>query len=91
MASLHIISTSPYSSGITDQAINILSDEDTVLLIGDGCYGLSYSPLQKLNQAVYVLSEDAKARGVGITQEASAIDYNEFVELCAQHQPIVTW
>ena len=59
--------------------------EDVVLFIGDGVY------CARSDTPAYALSEDLDIRGVSAVDTVTTIDYAQMVELCTQHQPIVSW
>lgn len=77
--SLHLIFSIRALSSCRDRR----SDEDVLLLIGDGVYTAAQAP------ECLVLAEDAHIRGVECDNEQ--IDYSQFVALCETHQPVVSW
>ena len=63
---------------------------DVALLLGDGIYAGTL-PEETWPCAVQALAEDAAARGVDERLAVPAISYADFVRLCEQHIPIVSW
>lgn len=64
-----------------------------MLLIGDGCYGIQHRQIQDLSQnnAITLLNEDLKARGLTAPDNWKLINYDDFVAMTVSHQPVVTW
>jgi sulfur relay protein TusB/DsrH len=62
------------------------SKEDAILLIEDGVYQDLQTTL-----STYVLGADRKARGLSLQPDRTEIDYDGMVELCAQHNKVVSW
>lgn len=78
--------------------IMLLSADDDLLLLQDGVLAAveGNELLRALLQSpatVYVLQEDAAARGIigQISDGVRKIDYNGFVELTARHQQQLAW
>ncbi|WP_444931372.1 sulfurtransferase complex subunit TusB [Microbulbifer sp. SSSA002] len=93
---LHIVSKSPYTSSALKECLGAFAQGDALLLIEDGAYALRHPTLARVQNApVYCLEADAAARGQ--QQPAAAIDSVEmiddarWVQLCTEHQPIVSW
>lgn len=75
-----------------------LSDNDSILLIEDGAYGVldAHCKIFKdLPDAVglFVLKADTEARGLSERVSAlfEVIDDNQFVELTCQNEKVVSW
>ena len=64
-----------------------LSTSDSVILLGDGVYVAG----QIEQPQISVVGEDLEIRGCKAPARASVIDYQDMVELCTQHNPIVSW
>jgi len=89
---LHIVSKSPYSSKALADCLGAFAEGDALLLIEDGIYALSgRMPESIAASPVYCLQADAEARGLPIPEKIEAIDDARWVELCTQHNPIVSW
>ena len=59
-------------------------EDDSVVLIENGIY-------LKLERKTYVVKADLEARGVQPETHQTLIDYDGFVELCCQHDKVITW
>lgn len=88
---LHIVNQSPYNSTALGDCIAAFRDGDALLLIEDGVYALSGMSEDIAVGPVYCLADDARARGLAVPQSIRAIDDVRWVELCTEHQPIVSW
>ncbi|WP_346836474.1 sulfurtransferase complex subunit TusB [Microbulbifer sp. SAOS-129_SWC] len=88
---LHIVNQSPYNSTALGDCIAAFRDGDALLLIEDGVYALSGLAGEIAANPVYCLANDALARGLEVPKNVRAIDDARWVELCTEHQPIVSW
>ncbi|MFG0380631.1 sulfurtransferase complex subunit TusB [Pseudomonas sp. zbq_18] len=98
MATLHLLSHSPFSDSRLSSCLRLLGPEDGVLLCGDAVYALQpgTAQLQALELmpasiAIYALAEDLAARALLLPERAQAIDYPTFVELCGQYAKVNSW
>ena len=92
---LHKISASPFNHQALQHCLQRMHNTDGLLLTQDAVYTVMhqtlYAKLTGLN-SVYVLKEDAEARGVLIeSDKIQLITYAEFVELCIKYDKIVSW
>ncbi len=60
---------------------------DAVVVLGDGVYLAS----QEQPRAFQVLAEDAEIRGIRSHKSHMLITYEALVQLCADHQPVISW
>jgi tRNA 2-thiouridine synthesizing protein B len=96
MATLHVVSSSPFTDGRLNSCLRTLGPGDGLLLCGDAVQALrDASPLaQPLSAlppaALYALDEDCVARGLGQTL-ACQIDYAAFVTLSLAYDRVNTW
>ncbi|WP_409487906.1 sulfurtransferase complex subunit TusB [Pseudomonas promysalinigenes] len=97
MATLHVLSHSPFGDERLNSCLRLLGADDGVLLCGDAVYGLregsdAYRQLQAANlpDQLFALEEDMQARGVSSTL-AQAVDYPAFVELSLQFYKVNSW
>ncbi|WP_323844467.1 sulfurtransferase complex subunit TusB [Microbulbifer magnicolonia] len=89
---LHIVSKSPYSSNALADCIGTFAEGDALLLIEDGVYALSgRMPEGIAVSPVYCLRADVEARGLTVPASIQAIDDGRWVQLCLEHNPIVSW
>ena len=98
MATLHVLSHSPFADSRLTSCLRLLGTKDALLLCGDATYALAQAtaPLQALeNRAerleLYVLSEDAQARNVTLPGWVKSVDYPGFVELSIRYDRVNTW
>lgn len=95
MSTLHTINRSPDSS-LLDSCLRLVRPGDGILFIEDGVYHCnSVSTLEHIDESVkvYGLREDMLARATlgKIVTTVEIIDTNRFVELCGQHNKVVSW
>ncbi len=95
MSCLHLLNKSP-SAGPLDELRKALAPGDGLLLLEDGAYFL-HKPeeLARLPQgfSLYFLTEDMLARGLNdpLPANATTVDYDGFVALCASHDKTASW
>ena len=83
---LHIISN---PNAISDCAAHLV-DDDAVILIGDGVYGLK-DPSLGSQVPVFALESDLVARGIGATSNVTPTKMSQFVAFVVEHANSVTW
>ena len=98
MATLHILSHSPFADSRLASCLRLLSADDGLLLTGDAVYALQpdTANLQALqlmpaSVALYALDEDLAARGIQPPQRVQVMDYPGFVELCTRYAKVNSW
>ncbi len=82
MSRLHCLS----SSAALEDCLLAASPGDVLLLLGDGCYVAAQGStladcLRDTQLEIHALEEDARARGVVLTEAVIAVDYAGFVNL----------
>ena len=95
MSCLHLLNKSP-SSGLFDELRKALSPGDSLLLLEDGVYFLNRpEELADLpaELSLHFLAEDLQARGLTtpLPENATTVDYDGFVALCASHAKTASW
>lgn len=95
MSSLHTISRSP-DSNLLASCLKLIRAGDAILFIEDGVYYCNAKATRdKVSESVkvYGLREDMLARATLAKTIGSIepIDTHRFVELCCQHDKIVSW
>lgn len=92
---LHKISSSPFEHLSLQHCLQRMHDSDGLLLTQDAVYTLMHEALYfKLTElhCVYVLMEDAQARGVQMKSDnIQLITYAEFVELSLKYDKVISW
>ncbi|WP_285358849.1 sulfurtransferase complex subunit TusB [Pseudomonas sp. lyk4-R2A-10] len=96
MSTLHVLSHSPFGDERLTSCLRLLGASDALLLSGDAAYALQpgtapFSALESRQVKLFVLAEDAQARGVQVPDWAEAIDYPAFVELSIHHDKVNSW
>ena len=98
MATLHILSHSPFADSRLASCLRLLGTADALLLSGDAVYALQpdTANLQALqlmpaSVALYALEEDLAARGLQAPERAQVVDYPGFVELCTRNTKVNSW
>ena len=96
MNTLHIINKAPSHAHVFDNCFKSIDENDGVILIENAVYALlSSAEANKFKRAsrLYYLSADAEVRGIKLEDGSniSAVDYAEFVELCARYTKTISW
>ncbi|MDZ7924820.1 MAG: sulfurtransferase complex subunit TusB [Marinagarivorans sp.] len=91
---LHIVSQSPEAGPALASCLRVIAGDDVVILLNDGIYALASQKATLLpliaERRLFALADDLKLRGFkGF--EAQTINYERFVELSCQHNPIQSW
>lgn len=93
---LHIVNQSPFSSNALQDCLENFAQGDALLLIEDGVYALQGDFFRAIPGArIYCLQVDTAARAQQATASAKpnveVINDVRWVQLCTQHNPIVSW
>lgn len=98
MATLHVLSHSPFSDSRLVSCLRVLGPGDGLLLTGDATYALrpGSAQLQALGLmpatvALYGLDEDLQARAITAPAQVQVVDYPAFVQLCTVFSKVNTW
>ncbi|CAM2996301.1 MULTISPECIES: sulfurtransferase complex subunit TusB [Pseudomonas] len=96
MSTLHMLSHSPFTDSRLGSCLRLCGAQDAILLCGDATYALQAgsAPFQALHAKalnVFVLAEDAQARGLALPEWAQRVDYPGFVQLSIEHDKVNTW
>lgn len=88
---LHLIQRSPFSSTTFRDCLNIIGTQDSLLFMQDGVYIQSHPTLNSITNPVYLLQDDLSARGLEVNGKEKSISYQEFVQLCTEHEKVISW
>ncbi len=88
---LHLIQRSPFSNSALKDCLNTIGENDSVLFMQDGTYTLNHPLLVDIKNPTYTLLQDSCARGLSTPASTKAIEYDEFVTLCSQHNHVLSW
>ncbi|MGH8355355.1 MAG: sulfurtransferase complex subunit TusB [Pseudomonas sp.] len=98
MATLHLLSHSPFSDSRLSSCLRLLGPLDALLLSGDAAYALQpgSAPRQALELmpasiALFALDEDLQARALVPPARLQVVDYAGFVELCTRYAKVNSW
>ncbi|RMQ45940.1 DsrH protein [Pseudomonas cichorii] len=98
MATLHVLSHSPFADTRLDSCLSLLRPDDGLLLCGDATYALmpSCAPLLALEKhmpalRLFALDEDISARNLQLPDGVTGVDYPGFVELSIRFDKVNTW
>lgn len=98
MATLHVLSHSPFTDSRLSSCLRILGSQDALLLCGDAIYALQNDSAQRQalelmpeSIALYALDEDVQARGLLCPTRLKQVDYPGFVALSCQYDKVNTW
>lgn len=99
MATLHLLSHSPFSDGRLTSCLQVLATDDAIMLCGDAVYALQAGTAQRQalelmpdRISLFALDEDLLARGMeALPSCLQRVDYGGFVELCCRYQRTNSW
>lgn len=98
MATLHVLSHSPFGDNRLASCLRLLGRQDGLLLCGDATYALrENTPLRRsleqrsTSTPLFVLDEDAEARGLALPNWVKGVDYPGFVELSIRYDKVNGW
>lgn len=98
MATLHVLSHSPFTDGRLKSCLRVLGVADGLLLCGDAVHALqagsaAWQILSEVaqNGRLYVLDEDARARAINPIEQVQRLDYAAFVQLSINFDKVNTW
>jgi tRNA 2-thiouridine synthesizing protein B len=98
MATLHLLSHSPFSDSRLGSCLRLLGPQDGLLLSGDAVYALQPGTAQRqalelmpAGIELFALEEDLQARALQVPARVRAIDYQTFVELCGRYAKVNSW
>jgi tRNA 2-thiouridine synthesizing protein B len=98
MATLHLLSHSPFSDSRLSSCLRLLGSQDALLLCGDAVYALQAGSAQR--QALelmpetielYALDEDVQARNLTPPDRVTQVDYSGFVALSCRFEKVNSW
>ena len=91
---LHTLNAIPGSNAFSD-CLRLASAGDTIVLLGNGVYGLMPAEnLERLNAVgadLFVLATDADAAGIACPPEVQKIDYDALVTLSERYPRQLGW
>lgn len=96
MATLHVLSASPFTDHRLNSCLRLLGPGDGLLLCGEAVQALRPGTELAARLAglepkhLYALAEDCEARGLE-AQAAKLVDYPAFVELSLAYDRVNTW
>lgn len=88
---LHLVASSPFQTSALEDCLEIIQVSDTLVLIGDGVYGVVSPLLSSIPFTVYYMAEDALQRGITAGSCCQAANYAQLVDLAAEHPTSHTW
>ncbi len=98
MATLHLLSRSPFADASGASCLRLLGPHDGLLLCGDAVHALQpgSQPFEILRQLpadrpLFALAEDLEARGISAPDFVHAVDYPGFVELTLRFERTNSW
>ena len=98
MATLHLLSHSPFGDSRFASCLALLGRNDALLLTGDAVHALraGSTPWESVQQlpegiAVFALDEDLTARGIAPSVRIQPVNYPGFVELCCRYEKVNSW
>lgn len=97
-SSLHLVSSSPFTSSALADCLRVINTNDSILLIQNGVWAVNgdqtwQRQLHALceRHQVYVLAEDAALRGIHVLPPFQLIDYETMVSIACENARSVSW
>jgi len=97
MSTLHIVRQSAFSNNDFAQCLSVLGQQDTLVLMDDGCYNLKHTLMASLieqtnnTNCINVITSHAQARALEIQEGVIGIEMSDVVELTFTNQKVITW
>lgn len=98
MATLHMLSHSPFSDSRLSSCLRLLGSGDGLLLCGDAVYALQAGTAQRQaldlmpeSVALFALDEDLGARAIAAPPQVQVVDYPGLVELACRFDKVNSW
>jgi tRNA 2-thiouridine synthesizing protein B len=94
MATLHLLSHSPFADDRLASCLRLLGPDDALLLSGDAVYALlpASEPLAQLTgKTLFALEEDLSARHISAPSQVQVLDYPGFVACCTRYAKVNSW
>lgn len=98
MATLHVLSHSPFTDSRLSSCLRLLGPDDGLLLCGDATYALQPGSAQCLalelmpaTISLFALDEDLAARALKTRTRVQVVDYPGFVELSCRFAKVNSW
>ncbi|MCG4455071.1 sulfurtransferase complex subunit TusB [Pseudomonas sp. MMS21-TM103] len=98
MATLHVLSHSPFSDSRLSSCLRLLGPADGLLLCGDAVYALQSGTAQRQaldlipdGIGLFALDEDLGARALIAPARTQVVDYSGFVELSCRFDKVNSW
>lgn len=98
---LHLVNKSPFERNSLDSCLRLAKPGSSVLLIEDAVYAALENTAHSSKVAsrtsdlsFYVLAPDLAARGLNdaaLIKAIAVVDYEDFVDLVAQHEASHSW
>ncbi len=95
MSTLHMVRQSAFTSSSFKQCLQLALAGDCIVFIDDGCYCVTHPLFEQLVQsgslALYIINEQAKARGIPLHDKVEPIDMSDLVEITFKTDNAITW
>lgn len=105
MSTLHLVRQSAFTSNDFQQCLSVLGEQDSIVLMDDGCYNLKHplmdSLVKQVNNVVSsavnrkinisVILTHAQARAIETMAMVSYIGMADVVALTFNHNKVITW
>jgi tRNA 2-thiouridine synthesizing protein B len=98
MATLHMLSHSPFTDSRLSSCLRLLGPSDALLLCGDATYALQNGTAQHqalelmpASIGLFALEEDLQARAIEATGRTQTVDYPAFVALSCRFDKVNSW
>lgn len=91
MSTLHLIRESAFKSNF-DHYQSLVSVDDDVILLDDGCYNVNTLWLLTLSaKHIYVVTEHMQARGLTVPTDVKEISAKQLPQQLFNHTNNITW
>jgi tRNA 2-thiouridine synthesizing protein B len=97
MSTLHLVRQSAFATNDFAQCLSVLDNQDSIVLMDDGCYNLKHtlmdSLLKRVNDTINinVIRSHAQARAIETMATIQHISIADVVNLTFNHNKVITW
>lgn len=91
MTILHLVRRSAFETTDFEQCLAMLSKNDEVVLLDDGCYNLRHPLAASITNKLMVITPHAQARAIQVANKEDLITMTDLVNLTFKHNSVITW
>lgn len=96
MTTLHLVRCSAFETQDFSQCLELLTNDDALVLIDDGCYNLHHELINNIGQTIYIIKEHAQARAIKMNSHKTdlvikPISMSALVQMTFSYKNSITW